>query len=936
MPRAIQAKRHSLQVWEDGSKRSYPPAPISGGGPTLSLTPGATSMQLSIAAEPPAGLTVVELVVQRLISGVWTDRSLAIPFGPSELPARSTKTPTKYVHPSGTLGGNSAYTSIPAAMAAAVPGDEIVVGGTYSSNFVWTVSGTPTNRIRIRPFDYDNPPIIDGGGTQPIGWAPSGNATGSTSLVNIQAEYVTFDGFIVRNSKEHGIAIGACNNNGAFFFVSSPWYKGIEVYRCVVSAVSQGLITWKAEDWKVGGCDFSKCQNGTYWETSAGNPEGWGSAISMAGRNAWFCENVVRQTMGEGIHVGHHINVTADNLQAAGTRGFTIRRNVFYDCWSDPIYLTIGSDGIVEENLVFMSNDERFWWARSSSTGYPLYGIGVGGELGAFGNPTTVYDADYNGLRDVKIRNNIINGANRLFAFKRFEDPHKTKNIEVDHNTIFCTKGAFPSIYEALFNNQTGPNELTGVRWRNNAVLVSDPSDMFTTWNALGAGKVSQGSLYSHAPPSDLASATNLFDSGSTVIVDKAYSATSTGHPNPVPFDVTKAAPYLSGSTVSPLVNASTSIGLERDFHGRNRPTHTGKADIGAISLSLANALSLNETGLANSTAYQYRARARWSNGVLSDWSDVKTATTGASGGGAVAPTFDQIAQSSTNLQGTGSGAKNWSPALTGVDAGDVVLVQAVHLSLDTPGAFNAMLAPAGYHLLGSDESDSGDWGKAWWWFHIWEAGDVDPTFTADNSQGSYRITGQAAVYKSNASGINKLDHTVASSGTSTGGSTTTLQNSGATWTPDQWANHLVYLPASGKYAMVASNTETQLSLRSDIGLTIGSGLSYEIRALKFAKQRNATASSNVTAPGLTPAQQPSRLVSMYLGSDGNTSVGTQTLTVPGSMSKRGEIKDNNTWSFAALADEVRSNLSATGTRVATFPSVAPESWGASIVIRGG
>jgi hypothetical protein len=259
-----------------------------------------------------------------------------------------------------------------------------------------------------------------------------------------------------------------------------------------------------------------------------------------------------------------------------------------------------------------------------------------------------------------------------------------------------------------------------------------------------------------------------------------------------------------------------------------------------------------------------------------------------------------------------------------------------VHLSLDTPGAFNAMLAPAGYHLLGSDESDSGDWGKAWWWFHIWEAGDVDPTFTADNSQGSYRITGQAAVYKSNASGINKLDHTVASSGTSTGGSTTTLQNSGATWTPDQWANHLLYLPASGKYAMVASNTETQLSLRSDIGLTIGSGLSYEIRALKFAKQRNATASSNVTAPGLTPAQQPSRLVSMYLGSDGNTSVGTQTLTVPGSMSKRGEIKDNNTWSFAALADEVRSNLSATGTRVATFPSVAPESWGASIVIRGG
>jgi Right handed beta helix region len=591
------------------------PAPLpstSGSTADLVLTSlGGGQIQIEIDAPTVSGKSIIEYIIERSANGVdgWLEIVASEPAVASEVPARNVQTPTKWVHPSGTLDGNPAYTTLDAADNDAVPGDVIVVDGDFTgSNVFINTSGTVGNRIYWRAFDYDNPPTINGQGIYPIGWSASGNAAGSTALVNIQAEYVTFDGFNIINSKEHGIAIGACNNNGSFFFVPPTWYKGIEVYRCTVNTASQGLVTWCAEDWKVGGCDFSRCQNGTYWDTAAGNPVGWGMAIMMAGRNGWFVENTVRQTMGEGIHVGHHINVTASNNQAAGIQGFTIRKNKIYDCWSDPIYLVTGTDGVIEQNTIFMSDDPRFWYNRNNATGYPLYCLGIGGELGAFSNPTTVYDSDYNGVRDVIIRNNILNGANLLLDFVRFEDPHKTKNIQVDHNTIFAPKGAYDSIYQALRNIQTTANEMTGIKFRNNAILVSDSSDIFTTWNTLGSGKQVQGNLFSHSGPGDLGDATNITNSSSSVINDKTYSVTGNTYPTDATFDTTKAEPFYDGVTVSPLVNAVDNVGATVDFYGRTRQSYSGKVDIGAISLSKLSTATYIESGLAPGT-YYYRAR---------------------------------------------------------------------------------------------------------------------------------------------------------------------------------------------------------------------------------------------------------------------------------------------------------------------------------------
>lgn len=607
------------------------------GGPSLSLgSPTTSSMGMTVVATPRTGRSIVGWEIQRLIGGTWTTVTAPRLLTASELPAPSTATPTKYIHPSGTLGGNAAYTTFAAAMAAAVPGDEIAVGGTFTSRILWTVSGTALNPIRIRAYDPVNPPIIDGQGTQPEGWSESGFATGSTHLVALQAEHVILDGFTIKRSRQHGIGIGACNNNGSFFNAADPWRVGVKVYRCTIDDIpGTGITTWKAEDYVVGLTDLKGCQKGAYWETTAGNPVGWGSAVNMCGRNGQFIECTIRQTMGEGIHIGAHIAVVNDGGtdKGAGCDGFVIRGCKFYDTWSGPLYITLGGNGVVENNQLFMSNDTRFWYSRNSSTGYPQYALSIGCELGySYGGetpPTLVYDGLYQGVQGVVIRNNIISGANRNFMIVRYTDTGNYKDLDIDHNTIFCNRGAYPSIYENLYNSATAAgNEMTGVRFRNNAVVATDAGYLSDTWNARGSGAVTQGNLFSHTPPSDLSSGTNIINSSSTVLTDRNYSATSSGYPNEVVFDLTKAAPYRSGSVVSPLCNAVASIGTPTDFYGHTRPTSTGLVDIGAISLSMEGTAYYEEEGLAAGTLYSYRARFQEDDGSFSAYSNIDTEAT--------------------------------------------------------------------------------------------------------------------------------------------------------------------------------------------------------------------------------------------------------------------------------------------------------------------
>jgi hypothetical protein len=618
-----QKLRKAVAVWVS-SYRSMPRSAV--GDPLAELVPGSGSMTLNVSGSPGASRTIVDWEVQRLIASVWT--TVTAPRVPvaSVLPARSTRTPTKWVHPSGTLDGNTAYTTIQAALNAATAGDEIVVGqATYNERCIITVSGTSGNRIRIRPFDYNNPPTIDGQtSVSPPGW--DGSTAGSAHLFAIQASYVTLDGLILANSNEHGVGLGDCANNGYFASQTTTWYEGIEVLRCKFEdGDGIAVTTLMASDYKIDGNDFYGWERDNKWDHASGNPSGYSSAISLLGRDAYFRENVVRQSMGEGIHVGAHVDMIPGGTSAAlGCNRFTITGNKVYDCWAPLCYVTLGNDGLIDGNLFFYTDDDRFWYGRDTATGYPNVAFQIGCELGAFGNPTVEHFGAYAGVRNVVIRNNILNGANQLFKLVRFADDGNYKDIDIEHNTIFACQGAFPSVYEALFNNATAAgNEMTGIRFRNNIVAVSDASDISITWNALGSGKVVQGNVWSHSPPSDLAGTGDITNSGA-VINDKTYLVGGTTYPTEATFNLAKATPDVGAVSV----NAVASIGTPTDYYGYPRPTHTGNADAGAISLSQANSSTRRETGLGSGTSFTYRARYRKDDGSWSGYSDPKTAAT--------------------------------------------------------------------------------------------------------------------------------------------------------------------------------------------------------------------------------------------------------------------------------------------------------------------
>ena len=84
-------------------------------------------------------------------------------------------------------------------------------------------------------------------------------------------------------------------------------------------------------------------------------------------------------------------------------------------------------------------------------------------------------------------------------------------------------------------------------------------------------------------------------------------------------------------------------------------------------------------------------------------------------------------------------------------------------------------------------------------------------------------------------SGTGGAGHTVMAqttnnySGTATGGTTTTLIDTGASWTVNQWANYHGIVATSGDTFVVSSNTSNTLTFSSAIGTAPSSGNSFTI-----------------------------------------------------------------------------------------------------------
>ena len=613
-----------VTIWAPGSFDNVSvtgsPGGSPGGSPSVALTaPSSTTVAVQIAALPTVGRSVIGFTVERSLDGgtSWTNVNISDPVAASETPAQNAQTPTKRVSPSGTLGGQSAYTTLQAAFDAAVPGDVIAIGpGVYNARAILTRSGTSTSRIYVRPWDYANRPTFDAQYSSAIvpGWV-SPYAAGQVAVISIMAEYVTIDGINVRNSPVNGIIVGDSANNGAFTSAPTVFYRGIELIRVgVIGTSAASLRSINTDGLRVLGSTFLDSERSRY--TTSGYNQDWGASITLLGKNPVFIENVVGQSSGEGLHVGYHGAFGGgDGWAHIEATNVTIRNNRFFDCWSAPLYLTNVDGGVIERNVIWHTSDTRYWYGASA--GYPQYGLDIASESG---NTGVKGFNGFIGARNLIIRNNIVTGA--VFPFRLPDWPsQQTTNIKVLYNTFYATTPGTAASVASLVSNFE--SSLTNVAFQGNLVYEPTPAQMARTWVPIGGTSPTGSNIFSTAPPSALAGPGDII-SASPGLVDGTYRP-SGNYPAVNPFDPTK----LQIVATSPAVNVGTVLtDVTQDFFGNPRPSGSGRYDIGAHSLSKPNLISYQDAGRASGTTYWYRARYTQSDGVVGAWSAISAITT--------------------------------------------------------------------------------------------------------------------------------------------------------------------------------------------------------------------------------------------------------------------------------------------------------------------
>ncbi len=593
-------------------------AVTAGGAPSVSLAAnGTTAFDVTITATPTAGRSIVQYVVQRSLDGTnWSNVTLTETDAASEAPARSTATANKEVNPA-TANGVTIFATIQAAFNSLNPGDVLdIAPGTYNEAVLLTRSGTAANRITVRAKDSQNPPVIAGGYTLPTGW----NGTpGSACLFGAQAEYVTFDGIIMTGSNKFGILAGDCSNNG--FFVSAPntFYRGLRFVRCSVIGANNNLFrSINTDGLELYSCYMVDGERSAYRADGLLNIDNsWGAGCTLMGKNVTMIECSVGQCSGEGLHLGYHGAFGGgDGYAHIEATNVTIRNNRFFDCWSAPLYITNVDGGRIERNVIWHTNDTRYWYAAAS--GYPQYGMDIASESG---NQLVAGFNGFIGARNLVICNNIVSNALQPFRFPN-EQQQQTNNLQIYNNTFYRTiPGSAASVASVIKNSEP---ELSDITFQNNIVYDAVPAQMCREWLTPGGTWTRGRNLFSTTPPAAL-SGTGDVISASPGLTDPTYQPSGT-YPAVSTFDTSKIQLLAS----SPAINAGiVTASVTTDFFGRQRPTSSGFYDIGAHSLSKVSPATYTDTGLTPLTTYFYRAQFVDSTGVTSPFSGAVSSATG-------------------------------------------------------------------------------------------------------------------------------------------------------------------------------------------------------------------------------------------------------------------------------------------------------------------
>jgi len=278
------------------------------------------------------------------------------------------------------------FRSISKAAQEVQPGSKVIVrGGLYKEVVLINAGGTSE-----LPVTFESAPgeevIIDGQASPP-----------DTNLVQINANYVSFRGFTVRNATRGGIAawgvhhIEIANNK-----VEGNRKAGIWVGHAEVGVAYENVIAHN-EVW-----------NNCLENLSRSGDGGWPQGISLsASDRSTVTGNRVYRNYGEGIGT-------------LSTQGVRILGNDVSDNFSVNIYLDNAPSTVVQDNKVYHTYAKDFY-----RHGKPAIGIMIANEYTEIELPS----------RDINVTRNTLAGVGRVI-YGDYQRASGLINSEINLNTI--------------------------------------------------------------------------------------------------------------------------------------------------------------------------------------------------------------------------------------------------------------------------------------------------------------------------------------------------------------------------------------------------------------------------------------------------------------------------------------------------------------------
>ncbi|HBE18901.1 MAG TPA: hypothetical protein DEG17_20520 [Cyanobacteria bacterium UBA11149] len=283
----------------------------------------------------------------------------------------------------------SPFATISYAISKVQAGDIVYVrtGTYYPTQTLWIgKNGTASAPIKFQPYPGEKV-IVDGS-----------NLPDNKDIFNIGGDYITIEGFEVRNGDRMGIAVWGGDrikilNNTVHNLKSNGIFTGYSDLNQVTDILIQG--------------------NTVYNNSLRNNPpppnvtSGWAEGINVSGVGSIrVINNKVYENYGEGI-----------GFQGSGG---LISQNTVYDNYSVNIYLDNATKATVERNLVYTTYKTAFYRFNQ-----PANGIQIANETGT-------YQLDSN-----KIINNVVIGGGWGFYYGNYIKGGGMKNTLIANNTFY-------------------------------------------------------------------------------------------------------------------------------------------------------------------------------------------------------------------------------------------------------------------------------------------------------------------------------------------------------------------------------------------------------------------------------------------------------------------------------------------------------------------